>query len=159
MLYVHVYNKTVNVMWHMLYNICYITSNWRLYNQRGFCYVASCLLSNKKFCYIAHPNLPDAPLTLQLASGEARAPNMSTGEGHGCRVHGRWRPTRNDSCTDFIQALARRPCSRRRQHTATASGFRAAATAACPPLCSASACCRLWNCMDWEPIRLLVTWN
>ena len=43
----------------MLYNICYITSNWRLYNQRGFCYVARCLLYNKKLCYIAHPNLPD----------------------------------------------------------------------------------------------------
>ena len=28
----------------MLYNICYITSNWRLYKQRGFCYVARCLL-------------------------------------------------------------------------------------------------------------------
>ena len=43
----------------MLYNICNITSNWRLYNQRGFCYVARCLLYDKKLCYIAHPNLPD----------------------------------------------------------------------------------------------------
>ena len=43
----------------MLYIICYITSNWRLYNQWGFCYVARCLLYNKKLCYIAHPNLPD----------------------------------------------------------------------------------------------------
>ena len=65
MLYIHVYNKTVNVMQHtsMLYDICYyITSNWtwRLYKQRGFCYVARCLLYNKKLCYIAHPNLPDA---------------------------------------------------------------------------------------------------
>ena len=43
----------------MLYNICYITSNWRLYNQRGFCHVARCWLYNKTLCYIAHPNLPD----------------------------------------------------------------------------------------------------
>ena len=43
----------------MLYNICYITSNWRLYKQRGFCYVARILLYNKKICFIAHPNLPD----------------------------------------------------------------------------------------------------
>ena len=49
----------------MLYNICYITSNWRLYNQRGFCYVARCLLYNKKWCYIAHPNLPDVRLAAQ----------------------------------------------------------------------------------------------
>ena len=46
----------------MLCNICYIT-NWRLYNQRGFPYVARCLLHNNKLCYIAaiiiaHPNLP-----------------------------------------------------------------------------------------------------
>ena len=46
----------------MLYNICYITSNWRLYKQRGFCYGARCLPYNKKLWYtsIAHPNLPDA---------------------------------------------------------------------------------------------------
>ena len=43
----------------MLYNICYITSNWRLYKQRDFYYVARILLYNKNVCYIAHPNLPD----------------------------------------------------------------------------------------------------
>ena len=43
----------------MLYNICYLRSNWRLYNQRGSCNVAICLLCNKKLCYIAHPNLQD----------------------------------------------------------------------------------------------------
>ena len=43
----------------MLYNICYITSNCRLYKQRSFCYVARILLCNKKVCYIAYPNLPD----------------------------------------------------------------------------------------------------
>ena len=42
----------------MLYNICYITRNWRLYKQTRFCYVARCLLYNKKLSYIAHPNLP-----------------------------------------------------------------------------------------------------
>ena len=52
----------------MLYNICYITSNWRLYNQRGFCYVARCWLYNKKLCYIAHPNLPDAACILDSLS-------------------------------------------------------------------------------------------
>ena len=60
MLHIHEYNKSVNVMYHMLYNTCYITSNWRLHNQNGFCYVARCWLHNKKLCYIAHPNLPDA---------------------------------------------------------------------------------------------------
>ena len=27
--------------------------------QKGCCYVAICLLYNKKLCYIAHPKLPD----------------------------------------------------------------------------------------------------
>ena len=44
MLYIPVYNKTVNVMQHKLYNIYYITSNSRLYNKGGSCYVAICLL-------------------------------------------------------------------------------------------------------------------
>ena len=45
----------------MLCSISYKTSNWRLYNQRGSCYVtvAICLQYNKKYWYIAHPNLPD----------------------------------------------------------------------------------------------------
>ena len=36
----------------------YITSNWRLYKQRAFCYAARCLLYNKNLCYIAHPSQP-----------------------------------------------------------------------------------------------------
>ena len=57
MLYIHVYNKTVIVKKHMLYNISYTTSNLGLYDQRGFCYVARCLLYNKKLFYIAHPKM------------------------------------------------------------------------------------------------------
>ena len=61
----------------MLYNICYLTSNWRLYNQRGFCYAARCLLYNKKLCYIAHPNLLDGDLPNSESEVEAKlSPNL-----------------------------------------------------------------------------------
>ena len=48
MLYIPVYNKTVNGMEHRFYNICYIVSNSLLYNKGGSCYVAIFLLCNKK---------------------------------------------------------------------------------------------------------------
>ena len=44
---------------HMLYKICYITSNWRPCKKIGCCYVAIRLLYNKKCSYIAHPILQD----------------------------------------------------------------------------------------------------
>ena len=40
----------------MLYNICYITSNGRPYKQRDFCYVARCLLYNKKLYSTSQPS-------------------------------------------------------------------------------------------------------
>ena len=57
---ISLHNKAVNVMLHRLYNICYITSNSRLYNKGSSCYVAIYLQCDKKLCYIAHSNLPDA---------------------------------------------------------------------------------------------------
>ena len=53
----------------MFYNICYITSNWRLYKQRGFCYVARIMLYNKKICYIAHPNHKKAEARSKVYEG------------------------------------------------------------------------------------------
>ena len=63
MLYIVVCNLniTVNVIKRMLYNICYITSNWSQYKKKGCCYVALSWLYNKKLCYSEHPNLPYVP--------------------------------------------------------------------------------------------------
>ena len=49
----NVYNKSLNVIWHILYNICCMTSNLRLNNF----YVIMYMLCSKLLCYIAQPNL------------------------------------------------------------------------------------------------------
>ena len=48
MLYMLVHNRRVKDMKQMLCKICYRRSNRRLYKRRGPCYVAICLLYNKK---------------------------------------------------------------------------------------------------------------